>query len=190
MWIDSLPRSPPFNECAMTKPRKLSFKHAAERITGISTPIFGVSWNPPEDKRDIVRGLIAFLEDRRALYADHHAEYGPWVEQSVLEMRRELTRILQACPEDDALLGPIRGMRSACRKFLDQMGPPAESRRVYYPRETAMWEALGELRGGFGLHIARLCAAFGVDIEPDLAVILPAADEPDLEKRAGGGPKK
>lgn len=161
----------------MKKPHKVPFKEVARHITGISTPIFGVSWNPPENKREIVRGLVAFLEDRRALYADFHMEYGPWVERSVLEMRNELTNALKSCPDDEELTGPIRAMRAACRKFLDQMGPPNRRTRKSYPMEVVMWQALGEMRGVFGLHLARLCAAFGVDMEPELASILPATDE-------------
>jgi hypothetical protein len=161
----------------MNKPRRLPFREVAQRVTGISTPVFGVSWNPPEDKREIVRRLVAFLEDRRALYADFHMEYGPWVEKSVLEMRAEITGTLKTCPEDEHLTGPLRAMRAACRKFLDEMGPPDSRRRIFYPREAMMWHALGELRGVFGLHLARLCAAFGVDVEPELATILPAGEE-------------
>lgn len=161
----------------MNKPRRLPFREVAQRVTGISTPVFGVSWNPPEDKREIVRRLVAFLEDRRALYADFHMEYGPWVEKSVLEMRAEITNALKTCSEDEHLAGPLRAMRAACRKFLDEMGPPDSRRRVFYPREAMMWQALGELRGVFGLHLARLCAAFGVDVEPELATILPAGEE-------------
>jgi len=161
----------------MKKRSKLSSKEVARRITGTSTPLFGVSWNPPEDKREVVRRLFAFLEDRRSLYADFHGEYGPWVERSVLEMRQELNEILKACPEDDNLTGPMRAMRAACRKFLDEMGPPDSDKRVYYPREAVMWQALGELRGIFGLHVARLSAAFGVDVEPELATILPALEK-------------
>jgi hypothetical protein len=161
----------------MTERKRISFLDIPKRLTGISTPIFGVSWTPPEDKRKTVRRLVAFLEDRRTLYADHHAEYGPWVEQSILEMRKELTDLLKHCSDDDELEGPIRAMRAACRKFLDRMGPLESARRIYYPREALMWEALGELRATFGLHLARLCAAYGVDVEPDLAAILPAADE-------------
>jgi hypothetical protein len=149
----------------------------AQRITGISTPVFGVSWNPPEDRREIVRRLVAFLEDRRALYADFHMEYGPWVERSVLEMRTELTNTLKSCPEDQELTGPMRAMRAACRKFLDQMGHPNSRRRMAYPHEAIMWQALGELRGAFGLHLARLCTAFGVDVEPELTSIFPAGEE-------------
>lgn len=161
----------------MNKSHKIPFREVSQHITGISTPVFGISWNPPEDRRNVVRRLVAFLEDRRALYADLHNEYGPWVEQSVLEMRTELTNTLKSCPDDEQLTGPIRAMRAACRKFLDHMGPPDSRTRSFYPREAVIWHALGELRGVFGLHLARLCAAFGIDVEPELAAIFPTMDE-------------
>ena len=161
----------------MTNVQRLPFQRIAQRITGISTPVFGISWNPPEEKRDIVRRLVTFLEDRRALYAGYDFEHGPWVEQSVLEMRAEITKTLKACPEDDHLTGPLRAMRAACRKFLDATGPPHGGKRGYYPREAMMWQALGELRGVFGVHLAHLCAAFGIDVEPELATIFPASEE-------------
>ena len=53
----------------MPKP-SIAFKEIASRITGISIPVFGVSWNPPEAERKIVRETFIFLEDRRALYND------------------------------------------------------------------------------------------------------------------------
>lgn len=160
----------------MTWRSKIPVADIARRITGISTPVFGVSWNPPENKRDIVRRLIAFLEDRRALYAERHMEYGPWVEKSVIEMRQELTDILQDCPEDKHLTAPIRAMRAACRKFLERMDHPDSNRRMVYPKEARMWEALGELRAIFGLHLARLCTGYGVDVEADLTTIFPAEE--------------
>jgi hypothetical protein len=36
-------------------------------------------------------------------------------------------------------------------------------------------ELIGELRGAFGIHIATLAVAHGLDVEGDLASILPAA---------------
>ena len=39
--------------------------------------------------------------------------------------------------------------------------------------------ALGELRGVFGLHIAKIAAQYGLDIEEDLASILPMPGELD-----------
>ncbi len=160
----------------MNKTHRLPFREIAQRITGISTPVFGISWNPPEEKRVIVRRLVAFLEDRRVLYAGFHAEYGPWIERSVLEMRAEITNTLKVCSEDDNLTGPLRAMRAACRKFLDEMEVPDGRRKMYVTREAMMWQALGELRGVFGLHLARLCAAFGIDVEAELASIFPSQE--------------
>jgi hypothetical protein len=48
---------------------KTTFKKIAKSLTGISTPVFGVSWTPPESDREVVRKLVVFLEDRRALYS-------------------------------------------------------------------------------------------------------------------------
>jgi hypothetical protein len=45
------------------KKTKFGFKTLAKRITGISLPVFGVSWNPPMPERDIVRETFIFLED-------------------------------------------------------------------------------------------------------------------------------
>jgi hypothetical protein len=54
-----------------------------------------------------------------------------------------------------------------------------------HPGHWASWEfngALGELRGVFGVHIARLAAAHGLDVAGELASILPSIadqDKPD-----------
>ena len=65
-------------------------------------------------------------------------EYGPWVEQSAVEMRDELTEVLKVCPNDEDITGSIRAMRATCRKFLDEMGHPGRSHRTIYPREATM----------------------------------------------------
>ena len=165
--------------------KRVAFKKFARGLTGFSTPIFGVSWNPPADKREIVSQLVTFLEDRRALYQPYHLEHGPWVSESILEIRRELTSALKNCPDDAELVEPLRAMRAACRKYLDTTDPHA--RRVHNPYggEMMFASALGELRGLFGLHLARLCVAFGIDVEEELASMFPIADQ-----EAGNGRTK
>jgi len=161
----------------MKKKSRVLFTEIARSITGISTPVFGISWNPPESKREIVRSLVTFLEDRRSLYSGYDMEYGPWVSKSIIEIRTELTNILKNCPDDEDLTGPIRAMRAACRKFLDQMGHPSGRGHMFNSRGISVWQSLGELRGVFGLHLARLCAAYGIDVEPELASIFPNPDD-------------
>ena len=156
---------------------RVRFKALAKRLTGISTPCFGVSWNPPEDTRGVIRQFITFIEDRRVLFQPYHLEFGPWVNQSVLEIRQELTTTLKRYPPKDEVAGSLRAMRACCRKFLDQQTGPTKRIQNPYANEPSVWTSLGELRGVFGLHLARICLAFGLDVEPELASILPMADE-------------
>jgi hypothetical protein len=162
---------------AVKKSPKFPFQEIAHRLTGFSTPVFGISWNPSKSKRDIVFRLVTFLEDRRALYAPFDMENGASVVRSVQDMRAELTRALQDSANVKELSGPIRAMRAACRKFLTETGPDHSGRHGTYQREANMWQALGELRGVFGFHLAQLCSAFGVDVERELAGTFPEADE-------------
>ena len=156
--------------------RFVAYSDMAKRLTGFSTPVFGVSWTPSVNERDVVRRLMVFLEDRRVLYADRFMEYGPWVDQSIQEIRQELTDLLKARPDDDFLGSSLRGMRAACRKYLDAVGAPALKERRPWCLEQEPWLALGELRSVFGVHLARLGVAYGVDIEGDLTALLPAED--------------
>jgi len=46
----------------------------ARRLTGISTPVIGVSWEPPVSESDAARRVLVFLEDRRVLYEPSELE--------------------------------------------------------------------------------------------------------------------
>jgi len=154
------------------------------QLTGISCPVFGVSWQPAESDRTRIRRLFTFLEDRRVLYNPHHLEVEPHVVQSVLEIRKELTGVLTEFDAGLDTAQALRAMRGACRKFLDAQ---QSGRRVYHgPFGQAFFLHLGEFRSAFGLQLARLAVMYGIDedeIEPDLASILPPADE---EREEGG----
>lgn len=49
----------------------MRFTELLNRLTGISCPVFGVSWNPVDTERSIARRIIIFLELRRVLYIPH-----------------------------------------------------------------------------------------------------------------------
>ena len=46
----------------------MKFTEIASRLTGVTCPVFGVSWNPPEAEVTAAKRAVAFLEDRRVLY--------------------------------------------------------------------------------------------------------------------------
>lgn len=155
----------------------MRFKEVLARLTGLSSPVFGVSWNPPELHIQVARRVIAFLEDRRVLFVPSEMEVPDHCVRSVLEIRRFLTTELQSLDGDSELADSLRALRAACRKFMDNVG--ARSDIIVFGAHRghwASWEfngALGELRGVFGIHIARLAATHGLDVEGELASILP-----------------
>ena len=153
----------------------MKFDEITSRLTGISCPVFGVSWNPPESERKIARRVITFLENRRVLFSPFEWEMPDHCAQSVIEMRHFLTTELQALDADKELAQSLRAMRAAGRKFLDD-DPRHGSPRRHASRHM-LETALGELRGVFGIHIAKLAAEYGLDVEDDLASILPAQDD-------------
>jgi len=155
---------------------KIPFRNIAKNLTGISTPVFGVSWQPTENELDVVRKLLVFLEDRRALYNPYDIEMPEYVDRSIIEIRLELTEILKNLDKDSGISPHLRAMRAACRKFLNQT--TSRHRHSYYRRENAdFFAALGKLRAIFGIQIAQLCVKYGVDIEEELATILPIPDD-------------
>ncbi len=163
----------------------MKFKQIINRLTGFSTPVFGVSWNPPQAHITVARRVITYLEDRRVLYNPYHME-DPWhCIQSVIEIRQQLTTELGSLAADDGPAAHLRAMRAACRKFLDSVQEDDDRkkpRRRHWDSGSGSWifnSALGELRGIIGIHVAALAAQHGLDVEGDLAAILPAADEPE-----------
>lgn len=159
----------------------MRFQEILARLTGLSTPIFGASWSPPEPHVAVARRVVTVLEDRRVLYVPSEMEVPDHCVRSVLEIRQFLTSELQALDSDSDLAQTLRAMRAACRKFLDTVGARHDIVTFgFYRGHWASWEfngALGELRGVFGIHLARLAAAHGLDIEDDLATVLPGEEE-------------
>ncbi|HYC61113.1 MAG TPA: DUF6650 family protein [Thermoanaerobaculia bacterium] len=161
----------------------MKFNDITSRLTGISIPIFGISWTPPASERDAAKRVVTFLEDRRVLYNPSELEVPEHCVMSIVDMRRHLTDDLQKIDADGELAKQLRAMRAACRKFLDTVQVPNEYYDIVEHGFTrghfASWvflSALGELRGVFGLHLAQIAAAYGLDVEDDLASILPAQD--------------
>src|SRR5947209_17234776 len=97
----------------------MKFKQVISRLTGISCPVFGVSWNPPEAEISVAQRVISALEDRRVLYVDSEMEVPEHCVESVLEIRKLLTKEIAPLPQDAEITQSLRAMRLACRKFLD-----------------------------------------------------------------------
>lgn len=161
---------------------------AARRITGISTPLGGLQWaDPGPSEGEIVRRFLVALEDRRVLYNPMHLEVTSQVERSIHEIRQECTKTLQALGASAFAVTPIRAIREAGRRFHDDQneefrfferdwrdGPD----RSWHDRASpGFFVALGAYRATVGQQVALLAAHYDIDIEGDLASILPALDD-------------
>jgi hypothetical protein len=160
----------------MKKNLRYGFRELASRITGLSIPVFGISWQPPESERSIVRSVLVFLEDRRVLYNPFAIEVEYQVTDSVLEIRTNLTDAIQHLPDKSEAIPHLRGMRAACREYLDNTGFHHDGPRFGFMAD------LGRLRTIFGYHIAKLAIMYGIDLEGELAAILPPEYKEDVSQ--------
>jgi hypothetical protein len=172
----------------------MKFSEIPARMTGFSTPLFGVSWEPATSDVAVARKVLTFLEDRRVLYVEEDREIADYCVDSVLGIRRFLTGVLGEGGLADDLTDHLRAMRAAGRRFLDRLHvdpdhddpaeiwtPTMQGRHWdpydWSPFSWSLPQALGELRATFGIHIGQIAAKYGIDLEDDLASILPAEDE-------------
>lgn len=128
---------------------------------------------------EVASKLLTFLEDRRVLFNPLSAEIPDHVTSSVLQIRERLNTDLQAINAHSDLANALRGMRAACHKFLDA-AQELNLRHNLWLRsgvnESLFMDALGQFRGVMGVYIAKLAATYQLDVEGDLATILPPAD--------------
>ncbi|RGJ55242.1 hypothetical protein DXD55_15580 [Bacteroides stercoris] len=79
----------------------------------------------------------------------------------------------------------VKAMRIAARKFTDRMESKKDKDFLYNAQcwdHWASWtfaSALGEMRGTFGNMIAQIAAAYGLDVEDELASIIPDSEHDD-----------
>jgi len=158
------------------KRTKLKGKQLLNRLTGISTPVGGVSWTPPIEEQDIARKLLVFLEDRRVLYMPFNMEIGPYVIESIQKIRNRLTIDLQKISKSAVLGESISAMRTSCRKFMTETQFKERNRGIWHI-EGRIWNALRELRAIFGIHIARIACAYDLEVEEQLESIFPLEGE-------------
>lgn len=106
------------------------FDAVRSRLTGIGFLSISASWNPPVAQRTVILRLFNFLENRRVLYVPSNFEIPGEVERSIIEIRHELTQVLNDLPENSWAARHVRHLRMACRHFLEDA--PPDYRNIAY----------------------------------------------------------
>jgi hypothetical protein len=154
---------------------KLKGRELATRLIGISTPVGGMDWEPPAEERDRARQVLVHLAEQRVLWDPYDVAIGSFVTQSILDLRERLSGEIRDLSINSVLQEGLRGMRAACRMFLDENQSPRSGYGP--PYEAQLHSTLGELRALFGIHIARIACAYDMEVDAHLEGILPP--EPD-----------
>lgn len=116
---------------------------------------------------------MSFLEDKRVLYNPVDIEDARHCLLSVIDIREHLTRSITQTGSGKPLNAASRRMRKACREFCDKIGSPSFDTLDSPVQKSLLDRALYSLRTDFGKAIAELSVAYGLDIEDDLASIIP-----------------
>jgi hypothetical protein len=124
------------------------------------------------------------------LYSPHEVEIADHCVMSVMDIRRFLTNMIGQGGVADELATALRAMRGACREFLNELQIEVDDRswlvdghghrdRGYQSglQDFMLNQALGRLRGVFGMYVGQVAVAYDIDIEDGLASILPARAE-------------
>jgi hypothetical protein len=160
------------------------WQEIARRFNNVGFCGVSVGWVPPVPEVNIARKAIRYLEDRRMLFNDCCNESPSHCAASALEIREFLTLLLGDLDDKSALRNHLSLIRRACRKFLDRTQgfqyADHRWRHEFSMAEQVFFIQLGETRSAIGLQVALMAVAWQIDVEGDLARVLPELSDDDL----------
>ena len=99
--------------------------------------------------------------------------------QSAEQIRSFMTDELGKLSDNSPLLPYFRAIRKTSREFMDhfpQGSIRALDRHRFSLQEASLFIRLGQLRSAIGLEVALIAARWEIDVEDDLARVLPRFD--------------
>ena len=131
------------------------------RITGVSTPIGGISWEFTETKKKGIKDLFLFLESKRILVNPKEMEVKEWSEQSVIEIKSKLVSIATEYEYSQNTMECFKMMIDTCNIFLDNMHQVNISGIIYA-------SAMKEFRKSFKYNIQRLSEEYQLTFSKEI----------------------
>ena len=103
-------------------------------INGVSTSIFGFSWNKTKSSKELFKHLFYYFESKRILINPIEIEIKEWCIESVLDIKKQLVSITQEVDLKDYDGDIIRNLIDTCNNFLDTV-TPMDLPRIIYKKE-------------------------------------------------------
>ena len=136
------------------------------RITGIDTPIGGISWEYTDSEKKGVQQLFDYLETKRLLINPIEMEKKDWCILSAIEIKQKINEInIKFDFKNDTKL-ITKAMIDACNTFLDDLQNVKNSGIIY--KSNGDWEdivfskAMKKFRKQFKDSIVCLSNNFGI----------------------------
>ena len=143
------------------------------RITGVSAPIGGISWEFTETKKKGIKDLFLFLESKRILVNPNEMEVKEWSEQSVIEIKNKLVSIATEYEYSQNTMECFKMMIDTCNIFLDNMHQVNIS-GIIYKNQKGDWihsgyaAAMKEFRKFFKYNIQRLSEEYQLTFSKEI----------------------
>jgi hypothetical protein len=151
------------------------------KVSGGSFSVLGigVNWERTAGDEAVARAVMTFLEDRRLLFGDRHVEDEGHCVASALESRKFLTDQITVASPGKPLEATLKAMRAAFRQFVERGGPHGHNfQHAHHSHQTDPFSlALGDLRSRVGEQLARIAWRYDIEIDQELARILPPEDD-------------
>lgn len=152
------------------------------RLTGVGGLGFSINWESSPGDREVARRVVNYLEDRRLLWGDRHGGDERHCIKSAIEIRQFLTGQISEPHVGKHLTASLKAMRGACRKFVEAGGMDG----MKFGYECGSYEArlfgmaLGDLRTSIGVQVDVIARKYDLEVEEELARILPASDDGEI----------
>ena len=101
------------------------------KLTGVSTPIGGISWAESLTAKQRFKNLLFFLESKRILTNPTEMEIKEHCIQSVLEIKSVIVETTKDVDFPGKDMGILRSLITACNQYLDSVNNLKLSHIIY-----------------------------------------------------------
>lgn len=128
------------------------------------------------DQTRLAQRVLDRLTDRRVLYAPHHRENEQACLSSALDLRQDMGSIIDEAPPRSPVYSAAKEVQKASRRFMsdvEELNFDAQDIATAVATRSIFERHLDRFRGSVGHATMNLVAAYGLDVDDELATLIP-----------------